>query len=167
VSLDHFIPKCFLSLVYTPSIGLWYPKGANPTLVGFFDSNFAGSLVDRKSTSGACHLLGHSLVSRPSKKQNLVALSTAEAEYIAVGSCGTQILYLKPSLVDYNIKLGSVPLLCDNESAVKIAKTQFYTHKLCTLISAITFYVENKPMETLHFKTLDPKSNWRISSQNL
>jgi hypothetical protein len=50
-------------LKYTPNIGLWYPKGANPTLVGFSDSDFAGSLVDCKSTSGACHFLGCSLVS--------------------------------------------------------------------------------------------------------
>jgi hypothetical protein len=49
-------------------------------------------------------------------------LSTAEAEYITAGSCCTQIFYLKQSLVDYNIKIGSVPLLCDNESAMKIAK---------------------------------------------
>jgi hypothetical protein len=109
-------------LKHTPSTGLWYLKGANPTLVGFSSSDFAGSLVDRKSTSGACHFLGRSLVSWSSKKQNLVALSTAKAEYIAVGSCCIQILYLKQSLMDYNIKLGSVPLLCDNESAVKIAK---------------------------------------------
>jgi hypothetical protein len=101
---------------------LWYPKGANPTLVGFSDSYFAGSHVDRKSTSGACHFLGHSLVSWSSKKQNSVVLSTAEVEYITAGSCCTQILYLKQSLVDYNIKLGSVPLLCDNKSVVKIAK---------------------------------------------
>jgi hypothetical protein len=78
--------------------------------------------VDRKSTSGACHFLERSLVSWSSKKQNSVALSTAEAEYIAAGSCCTQILFLKQSLVDYNIKLFSVPLLCDNESVVKIAK---------------------------------------------
>jgi hypothetical protein len=45
-----------------------------------------------------------------------------EAKYIVVGSCCTEILYLKQSLVDYNINLGSVPLLCDNESAMKIAK---------------------------------------------
>jgi hypothetical protein len=109
-------------LKYTPNIGLWYPKGANPTLVGFTDSDFAGSLVDCKSTSRACHFFRRSLVSWSSKKQNSVALSTAEAEYIAVGSCCTQIIYLKQSFVDYNIKLGSVPLLCDNESAVKIAK---------------------------------------------
>jgi hypothetical protein len=109
-------------LKHTPNIGLWYPKGANLTLVGFSDSDFARSLVNRKSTFGACHFLGCSVVSWSSKKQNSVALSTAKAEYIAVGSCCTQILYLKQSLVDYNIKLGSVPLLCDNESDVKIAK---------------------------------------------
>jgi hypothetical protein len=145
---------------------LWYPKGVNPTLIGFFDSDFAGSLVDHRNTSGACHFLGRSLVTWSSKKQDLVALSTAEAEYIAAVSCCTQILYLKQSLVDYNIKLGSVPLICDNKSAMKIAKNQFYTHELSTLISVITFYVKKKPMETLHFKMLDPKSNWWISSQN-
>jgi hypothetical protein len=109
-------------LKHTPNIVLWYPKGAIPTLIGFSDSDFAGSLVDRKSSSGACHFLGRSLVSWSSKKQNLVALSTTETEYIAAGSCCTQILYLKQSLVYYNIKLSSVPLFCDNESAVKIAK---------------------------------------------
>jgi hypothetical protein len=91
-------------------------------LVGFFDSDFAESLVDRKSTSGACLFLMRSLVSWSSKKQNSIALSTAEAGYIAAGSCCTQILYFKQSLVDYNIKLSCVRLLCDNENAVKIAK---------------------------------------------
>ena len=46
----------------TPSIGLWYPKGASLDLLGYSDSDFAGSRVDRKSTSGGCHLLGRSLV---------------------------------------------------------------------------------------------------------
>jgi hypothetical protein len=55
-------------LKHTPNIGLWYPKGANSILVGFSDSDFAGSLVDRKSTSGACHFLRRSLVSWSSKK---------------------------------------------------------------------------------------------------
>ena len=50
-----------------------------------------------------------------SKKQNCVALSTAEAEYIAAGACCAQILYMKQTLLD------KVPLLCDNESAVKLA----------------------------------------------
>jgi hypothetical protein len=49
-------------LKHTHSIGLWYSKGANLTLIGFSDSDFARSLVDRKSTFGACHFLRRSLV---------------------------------------------------------------------------------------------------------
>ena len=50
-----------------------------------------------------------------------MALSTAEAEYIAAGACCAQILYMKQSLLDYGVVLDRIPLLCDNESAVKIA----------------------------------------------
>ena len=72
-----------------------------------------------KSTSGGCYLLGRSLVSWSSKKQNSVALSTAKVEYITAGACCAQILYMKQTLLDYGIVLEKVPLLCDNESAVK------------------------------------------------
>ncbi|RVW94187.1 Retrovirus-related Pol polyprotein from transposon RE1 [Vitis vinifera] len=68
----------------TIDIGLWYPKGDNFELIGFSDVDFTGCKVERKSTSGTCHFLGHSLVSWYSKKQNSVALSTAKAEYIVV-----------------------------------------------------------------------------------
>jgi hypothetical protein len=50
-----------------------------------------------------------------------VALSTTEAEYISAGACCAQILYMKQSLLDYGVVIDRVPLLCDNESAVKIA----------------------------------------------
>jgi hypothetical protein len=66
-------------LKHTLSIGLWYPKGATFDLIGYSDSNYVGCKIDRKSTSGWCHLLGRSLVSWTSKKKNSVALSTAEA----------------------------------------------------------------------------------------
>ena len=66
-------------------------------------------------------MLGRSLVSWSSKKQNSVALSTPEAEYIATGACCAQILYMKQTLLDYGVVLEKVPLLCDNESAVKLA----------------------------------------------
>ena len=108
-------------LKHTPSIGLWYPKGALFELIGYSDSDYARCKVDRKSTSGGCHLLGRSLVSWSFKKQNSVALSTAEAEYIAAGACCAQILYMKQTLLDYGVVLEKVPLLCDNESAVKLA----------------------------------------------
>jgi predicted aconitase with swiveling domain len=108
-------------LKHTPSVGLWYPKGASFDLIGYSDSDYAGCKIDRKSTSKGCHLLGRPLVSWTSKKQNSVALSTVEVEYIAAGSCCTQILYMKQTLLDYGVVLEKVPLLCDNESAVKIA----------------------------------------------
>jgi hypothetical protein len=55
-------------LRHTPSVGLWYPKGATFDLIGYSDSDYAGCKIDRKSTSGGCHLLGRSLVSWTSKK---------------------------------------------------------------------------------------------------
>jgi hypothetical protein len=71
----------------THDFGLWYPKGSNFELIGYSDSDYDGCKIDRMSTGDTCQLLGRSLVSWSSKKQNSVALSTAEAEYISVGSC--------------------------------------------------------------------------------
>ena len=100
--------------------GLWYPKGAKFELVGYSDSNYVGCKVERKRTSGTCQLLGRSLVSRSSKKQNSVALSTAKAEYILAGTCCAQLIWMKATLSDFGIKFKKVPLLCDNESAIKL-----------------------------------------------
>ena len=76
----------------TFNFGLYYPKYASFDLLGYSDVDFAGSKTDRKSTSGTCQFLEHSLVSWFSKKQNCVVLSTTKAEYIAVGLCCAQIL---------------------------------------------------------------------------
>ena len=108
-------------LAHTPTLGLWYPKGSDFDLVGYSDSDYAGDHVDRKSTTGTCHLLERSLVYWSSKKQNCVSLSTAEAEYIAAGSCCAQLLWMKQTLKDLGLSFDKVPLLCDNESAISIA----------------------------------------------
>jgi hypothetical protein len=108
-------------LVYTPKFGLWYLKGSTFDLIGYSDADWAECKIDRKSTSGTCQFLGRSLVSWASKKQNLVALSTTEAEYIAAGHCCVQLLWMRQTLRDYGYKLSKVPLLCDNESAIRMA----------------------------------------------
>jgi hypothetical protein len=74
-------------LVYTPKFGLWYPKGSTFDPIGYSDADYARCKIDRKSTSWTCQFMGRSLVSLSSKKQNSVALSTAEVEYIAAGHC--------------------------------------------------------------------------------
>jgi len=59
----------------------------NYRLTGYCDADYAGDRVERKSTSGGCHFLGRNLISWASKKQNSIAQSTAEVEYISVASC--------------------------------------------------------------------------------
>jgi hypothetical protein len=55
------------------------------------------------------------------KKQNSVPLSTVKAEYVAVGACCAQLLWMKQTLKDYRCHFTHIPLLCDNESAIKLA----------------------------------------------
>ena len=55
------------------------------------------------------------------KEAKSVALSTAEAEYIVAGHCCAQLLWMRQTLRDYGYKLTKVPLLCDNESAIRMA----------------------------------------------
>ncbi|CAM8913061.1 unnamed protein product [Rhodiola kirilowii] len=73
----------------TADYGLWYTKDTNSCLVGYCDADWAGNAEDRKSSSGGCFFLDNNLVSWFSKKQNIISLSTAEAEYITAGNCCT------------------------------------------------------------------------------
>ncbi|KAH9658003.1 hypothetical protein KPL70_023317 [Citrus sinensis] len=116
-------PICLLLKIRgTIDLGLWYPRGTHIDLTCYSDADFAGYKVDRKSTSGTCYILGHSLVSWFSKKQNSVALSTTEAEYIAARSCCAQALWMKQTLRDYGINLEQIPIKCDNTSAINLSK---------------------------------------------
>jgi hypothetical protein len=115
------IKRIMIYPVLTPYLGLWYPKGAHFELNGYSDADYVGCKVDRKSRSRICQFLGRSLVCWSSKKQNSVALSMAEVEYVAAGSCCVQLLWMRQTLKDYGYTLNHVPLLCDNESAIKIA----------------------------------------------
>jgi hypothetical protein len=105
----------------SPNLGLWYPKGAHFILIGYSDSDYASCKIDRKSTSGTCQLLRRSLVSWSSKKQNSIALSIAEAKCVSMGSCCAQLHWMKQTLLEYGVKFDCIPLLYDNESAMKIA----------------------------------------------
>jgi len=106
----------------TTNGGLWYPNEATLNPKGYSDSNFEGCKLDRKSTSGTCHLPGSSLISWNNKKQACVTLSTAEAEYIVAGICCAQILWFKQQLSDFGLKVTKVPLFCDDTSSINLTK---------------------------------------------
>ncbi|GJU56619.1 hypothetical protein Tco_1230333 [Tanacetum coccineum] len=75
----------------------------------------------RKSTSGSCQLLGGKLVCWSAKKQQSVAMSSAEAEYVVADGCCANILWMKSQLTDYDIIYEKVPIFCDNISAIAIS----------------------------------------------
>ncbi|XP_075097994.1 secreted RxLR effector protein 161-like [Nicotiana tabacum] len=77
---------------WTPNLCLWYTRGHNFDLVGYADADYVRFHVDRKSTSGTTHFLGSFMVSWGMKKQNSVALSTTEVEYVAAVSYYAQLL---------------------------------------------------------------------------
>jgi len=79
----------------TNDYGILYSYSENSKLMGYCDADWAGSADDRKSTSGGCFFLGNNLISWFIKKQNCVSLSIVEAEYIAVGSSCSQLVWIK------------------------------------------------------------------------
>ncbi|CAM8943817.1 unnamed protein product [Rhodiola kirilowii] len=76
----------------TDDLFLFYPKGGDLRLMAYTDADYAGCKTDRKSMSGMAQFLGPCLISWGSKKQSSIALSTAEAEYIAATACCAQLL---------------------------------------------------------------------------
>ena len=95
------VKQIFRYLKGTKSLGIWYPTNESFHLQAYSDSNYGGLQLHRKSTSGGCQFLGGRLVSWSSKKQNCIALSTAEAKYIVAASCTSQVLWMKSQLWDY------------------------------------------------------------------
>ncbi|GJT10492.1 copia protein [Tanacetum coccineum] len=106
----------------TMHLGLWYPKGSDIETIVYPDSDHVGDYVDRKSTSGICTLMGCCLTSWFSKKQTALAISTTEAEYVSAGKACQQALWMKQALVDYDIRLDDIPIMCDNKGAIDLSK---------------------------------------------
>eukprot|EP00253_Pinus_taeda_P022897 PITA_22897 len=117
------VKRIFKYLQGTQNYGLWYPRDTDLTLHAYTDADWAGSVDDRKSTSGGAFFMGSRLVSWFSKKQSSIALSTAEAEYVAVASCCTHLLWTMQTLQDLQITCTPpISILCDNTSAIGISK---------------------------------------------
>ncbi|GKC09703.1 putative ribonuclease H-like domain-containing protein, partial [Tanacetum coccineum] len=81
------VKRIFKYLKGKPNLGLWYPRESPFDLEAFSDSDYGGSNLDRKSTTGGCQFLGQRLISWQCKKQTIVATSTTEAEYVAAANC--------------------------------------------------------------------------------
>ncbi|GJU13230.1 copia protein [Tanacetum coccineum] len=118
------VKRIFRYIKGTTHLGLWYPKGTGIETVVYADSDHARDYVDRKSTSGICTFVGCCLTSWFSKKQTALAISTTEAEYVSAGKACQQALWMKQALIDYDVRLDDVPIMCDNKGAIDLSKNQ-------------------------------------------
>ncbi|GJY08858.1 retrovirus-related pol polyprotein from transposon TNT 1-94 [Tanacetum coccineum] len=114
------IKRVFRYLKGTIHMGLWYPKDNAMSLTAYADADHAGCQDSRRSTSGSAQFLGDRLVSWSSKKQRSTAISTTEAEYIAMSGCCAQILWMRSQLKDYGFEFNKIPLYCDNKSVIAL-----------------------------------------------
>ncbi|GKA28332.1 hypothetical protein Tco_0714500 [Tanacetum coccineum] len=115
------VKRIFRYLRGTINMGLWYPKDSGFELTAFSDADHAGCLDTRKSTSGGIQLLGDKLVSWMSKKQDCTAMSSAEAEYVALSAGCAQVIWMRTQLKDYGFNYNKIPLYCDSQSAIAIS----------------------------------------------
>lgn len=107
----------------TMELGIGYRKGGKGSLIAFADSDYAGDVDDRKSTSGYVFMLGTGAVSRSSKKQPVVTLSTKEAEFIAAALCTCQGVWLRWILEKHGHVQGMcTTIYCDNSSTIKLSR---------------------------------------------
>jgi hypothetical protein len=110
----------------TLDCGLNY-DGDDFTLSGYTDSDWAGSVSDRKSTSGRCFSLGSAMISWQSRKQSNIALSTAEAEYIVACSASYEAIWLRKLLTGlFDLDMEATTILCDNQSCIKMTENPIF-----------------------------------------
>jgi hypothetical protein len=114
----------------TLNFGLWYSQSKDNHLSGYTDSDFAGSLDDQKSTSGYVFHLGTNLISLASKKQPIVSISSAEAEYVIATSASCQVVWLRRLLNDMShTEKEPTPIFYDNTSAIALSKNHVFHKK--------------------------------------
>ncbi|GKE58949.1 hypothetical protein Tco_1498134, partial [Tanacetum coccineum] len=123
------VKRIFRYLKGKPKLGLWYPRASSFDLEADSDSDYEGSNLDRKSTTGGCQFLGRRLISWQCKKQTIVATSTTKAEYVAAANYCGQVLWIQNQMLDYGFNFMNIKIYIDNESTICIVKNPVYHSK--------------------------------------
>ena len=107
----------------TSDRGVFFGKNHHLDLIAYADGDWAGDRDSRKSTSGYFTLVGGNLVTWRSKKQKVVALSSAEVKFRGVAKGITEILWLRKVLYELDFPpTGASKLFCDNKATIDISE---------------------------------------------
>ncbi|RVW31986.1 Retrovirus-related Pol polyprotein from transposon RE1 [Vitis vinifera] len=139
-------------LKMTPGKGLFFKKTENRDTEVYSDADWAGNIIDRRSTSGYCSFVWGNLVTWRSKKQSVVARSSAEAEYKALAQGICEGIWIKRVLSELG-QTSSSPILmmCDNQAAISIAKNPVHHDRTKHVEIDRHFITEKLDQEDLTF----------------
>ncbi|RVW39094.1 Retrovirus-related Pol polyprotein from transposon RE1 [Vitis vinifera] len=123
IYLTHTRPDIGFAVSMSPGRGLYFKKTLSREVEVFTDADWAGSLTDQRSTTGYCSYVWGNLVTWRSKKQSVVARSSAEAEFRAMAHGICEGMWLQRILKELGIISNStMTVLCDNKATISIAK---------------------------------------------
>lgn len=110
----------------TQNYKLVYTRDASFKVKGFCDSDFAADLAKRRSITGFIFTVGGNVVSWKSSLQHAVALSTTEAEYVALAEAVKEAVWLKGIVEELGLKPDCAEVFCDSQSALALSKNQVF-----------------------------------------
>eukprot|EP00253_Pinus_taeda_P010100 PITA_10100 len=141
----------------TKKFGILYTISECSDLVGYTDSDWAGSVDDRKSTFGYVFHMSSGAISWASKKQPIVTLSIAEVEYVAATTTTCQAVWMRRMLRSLGQKqVKRTVIYCDNNSAIALSKNSVFhkrTKHIETRFHYIRELVNNGEIVLVHCKT--------------
>ncbi|WMV14117.1 hypothetical protein MTR67_007502 [Solanum verrucosum] len=138
-----------VSVVRAPGLGILYNNHGHTRVECFVDADWAGSKIDRRSTTGYCVFVGGNLVSWRSKKQGVVSRSSAESEYRAMSQSTCEIMCIHYLLTEIGLKHHTpAKLWCDNQAALHIASNPVY-HERTKHIEVDCHFIREKIQENL------------------
>ncbi|KAL8117754.1 hypothetical protein AgCh_015587 [Apium graveolens] len=146
----------------TVAYGIKYFKGEELKLISFYDSDWAGSIDDMKSTTGFVFSFDSGAFSWQSKKQDSVAQSSAEAAYVAAALATSQAIWLRRILEDIDERQrNATEMLCDNKSAISMAKNPIYNSR--TRHIAVKHHFIREKIEENEIKLVYCKSEQQVA----
>jgi len=110
-------------------IELKYKAKEDINLLGFVDSDHAGDHATRRSTTGYIFEINGSAITWSSKQQSIVALSTCEAEFIAMAEAAKEALWLRTFMCELGFNKKTIQMYADNQGAIKLAGSDVHHRK--------------------------------------